>query len=562
MSGSGGSGGYEYQHNAIGYVAAYILAGESLGWLETGTPDIPVAVAAETGGPGDDLCITLQNGVIVELQAKHGLQKGKLFEPLLKLTKGLHENPSLYGVLLIDSTASQPIKNDLYKDLKRIGQGRFDGLKNITREFQDKLVNANLPNDNSKIFRRLRIIVRDLEDDQQGAKIAQTHLSKLISEQHQASTVWKILCDEGQKLTSNRGRRDKQLWFSLLKDHSITFIDELVTNNLEQAINWTELCRKMLPTELEANPLLSGDGVTLDVEDILPLDLVERKERPKLANDPSPENFQRSLEDQEIPLPYDQLFEEVLIGCQRGKGIALIGEAGTGKTTLLCAISHWIMKRDELPVFVSLRNLEGKLEDYILETWLKKAISQRKAPERLQDELIEQCNAGRVWLLLDGIDEIGTSQTALYNLSQELREGWLSSNRIAITCRVNIWDASRNNLESNFQCFRSRGFKDEEQIAFIKKFFAKAKQSDIGEHLIGQLKDATLRLKDLIKSPLWMVILCRTWKRRTGKLPETKAELYEGFVATFYDWKDKPDIPKEKRPALEQALGELSKKSY
>jgi len=78
MSGSGGSGGYEYQHNAIGYVAAYILAGESLGWLETGTPDIPVAVAAETGGPGDDLCITLQNGVIVELQAKHGLQKGKL----------------------------------------------------------------------------------------------------------------------------------------------------------------------------------------------------------------------------------------------------------------------------------------------------------------------------------------------------------------------------------------------------------------------------------------------------------------------------------------------------
>ena len=80
MSGSGGSGGYEYQDNAIGYVAAHILAGESLGWrIETGAPDIPVAVAAETDGPGDDLCITLRNGVIVELQAKHGLQKGKLF---------------------------------------------------------------------------------------------------------------------------------------------------------------------------------------------------------------------------------------------------------------------------------------------------------------------------------------------------------------------------------------------------------------------------------------------------------------------------------------------------
>ena len=28
-----------------------------------------------------------ENGVIVELQAKHGLQKGKLFEPLLKLSQ-------------------------------------------------------------------------------------------------------------------------------------------------------------------------------------------------------------------------------------------------------------------------------------------------------------------------------------------------------------------------------------------------------------------------------------------------------------------------------------------
>lgn len=231
MSGSGGSGGYEYQHNAIGYVAAHILAGEPLGWrLETGAPDIPVAVAAETGGPGDDLCIALQNGVIVELQAKHGLRKGKLFEPLLKLAQGLYENPSLYGVLLTDSTASQTIQNDLRKDLERIGQGRFDSLKSITREFQDKLVSANLPDDNSDIFRRLRIIVRDLEDDQQGARIAQSFLSKLISNQDQASVVWKILCDEGQILTSNRGRRDQEAWYSLLNSHSIFISDRLRPN--------------------------------------------------------------------------------------------------------------------------------------------------------------------------------------------------------------------------------------------------------------------------------------------------------------------------------------------
>lgn len=331
-----------------------------------------------------------------------------------------------------------------------------------------------------------------------------------------------------------------------------------------KASNWTEFCGRMLPAALEANPLLSGDGVTLGIEDILALDLVERKERPKPSNDPSPENSQRALEDQEIPLPYNQLFERILGDCkslEQGKGIAIIGEAGAGKTTLLCKISHWVMERNDLPIFISLRDLEGKLEDYILETWLKKATRQRKASEELQDELIELCNAGQVWLLLDGIDEIGASQKALYSLSQELKKGWLSSNRIVTTCRVNIWDKSRNDLEASFQCFRSRGFKDEEQIAFINKFFAKAQKSEIGEKLIRQLEDAPLRLKDLIKNPLWMVILCRTWKRRIGRLPETKAELYQGFVKTFYDWKDKPDIPKEKRPALERALGELSKKA-
>jgi hypothetical protein len=135
MSGSGGSGGYEYQHNAIGYVAAHILATEPLGWLETGAPDIPLAVAAETDGPGDDLCITLQNNVLVELQAKHGLKKDKLFKPLLKLVKGLRENPNLYGVLLTDSTASQTIRGYLRNDLIKLGQGRFDSLKPITQEF-------------------------------------------------------------------------------------------------------------------------------------------------------------------------------------------------------------------------------------------------------------------------------------------------------------------------------------------------------------------------------------------------------------------------------------------
>jgi hypothetical protein len=336
----------------------------------------------------------------------------------------------------------------------------------------------------------------------------------------------------------------------------------LLTNSQEHQINWQEICRGMLPIELDANPLISGDGVTLGIEDIVPVDLVERKERPKPTRDSSPENSQQALEDQEIPLPYNQFFDHILIGCrslnQQGKGVAIIGEPGAGKTTLLCAIADWIMKQGELPIFISLQDLEAGLEPYLLETWLRNAIRKRKAPEQLQDDLIEQCNAGRVWLLLDGVDEMAQSNQSLFTLAKEFR-GWVGDARIVLTCRVNVWEAKKNELRSKFEVYRSRGLKDEEQLIFIQNFFKKAKQVEAGSKLIDKLKNAPPRLKDLIKNPLWITLLCRTWKQEQGELPATKAELYQRFTKTFYDWKNKLYIPEEKRLLLERALGELAK---
>ncbi len=336
----------------------------------------------------------------------------------------------------------------------------------------------------------------------------------------------------------------------------------LLTNSQEHEINWQDICRGMLPIELDANPLISGDGVTLGVEDIVPLDLVERKERPKPTRDVLPENSQQALEDQEIPLPYNQFFDHVLIGCkslnQQGKGVAIIGEPGAGKTTLLCAIADWIMKQGELPIFISLQDLEAGLEPYLLETWLRNAIRKRKAPEQVQDDLIEQCNAGRVWLLLDGVDEMAQSNQSLSTLAKEFR-GWVGDARIVLTCRVNVWEVNKNELRAKFEVYRSRGFRDEEQLIFIQNFFKRAKQIETGSKLIDKLKNASPRLKDLIKNPLWITLLCRTWKQQQGELPATKAELYQRFTKTFYDWKDKLYIPEEKCLLLERALGELAK---
>ena len=84
MSGSGGGGGYEYQAIATAYIAVHILLQKRLDWIEN-LNDLPIAVAEETDGPGDDIRITLQDEITIELQAKHGLQKNKLWEPIVKL---------------------------------------------------------------------------------------------------------------------------------------------------------------------------------------------------------------------------------------------------------------------------------------------------------------------------------------------------------------------------------------------------------------------------------------------------------------------------------------------
>jgi|GEM_PF-1163590 len=561
MSGSGGGGGYQYQAQATAFIATHILAKQPLHWIEHSVADVPTIVAEETNGPGDDIRITLQDGSVVEVQAKHGLKKNeKFWEAIIKLTRGLVENPSLYGVLLTDCTASSTIRDELRKDVERLGQGREDNLKTITQEVRKRLREAGISH-SSDIFRRFRIVIADLDNSQRDAKTALGLLTLILKNREQAGQAWKVLSDDGLDLIQKRGQRDAEALSRLLGSNGLRLSPATI---LEREVDWQEICRGMLPIELDSNPLISGDGVALGIEDIVPLDLVEQKERPKPTRDRSPENSQQILEDQEIPLPYNQFFDHVLTECkslnQQGKGIAIIGEPGAGKTTLLCEIADWIMKRGELPVFVSLQDLETGLEPYLLKVWLKDAIRKREASALLQDDLIEQCNAGRVWLLLDGVDEMTQAQQSLSNLAKEFR-GWLGNVRIVLTCRVNVWDANRNELRSKFGIYRSRGFRDEDQLIFINNFFAKAKQLETGDKLIEKLTSAPARLKDLIKSPLWITLLCRTWKRREGKLPATKAELYEGFTETFYDWKDKPYVPEEKRSLLERALGELAKKA-
>ncbi len=205
VSGSGGDTGYDYQANAIAYVSAHALAGQPLAWFEN-PHDVPASWLVETGGPGDDLRIICLYGLPIEVQAKHGLQRGEEYDRTLqKLINGLQNAHDLRAVLLVDRHASQIIRSDLKDDLVRLGQGRTDGMKPITQALLCELNAGDQPD--PEVFDRLRIVVVDLDTGADGVAAAQALLSGVV-EPNNCQTAYDLLGKRGHTLIKARGRDD------------------------------------------------------------------------------------------------------------------------------------------------------------------------------------------------------------------------------------------------------------------------------------------------------------------------------------------------------------------
>jgi predicted NACHT family NTPase len=346
------------------------------------------------------------------------------------------------------------------------------------------------------------------------------------------------------------------------------------------AIDWLDICQEMLNNQrrLTSNYLLhDNEAAKFEREQIyVPLALVQRTKPDKRDNSASsPEAGTRLYEPQyeeKQRFEHEDFLTQILErgeGKTKGKQIALIGEPGAGKTTLLHHIAFWVLGETDSPrqqdtkdvaIWVSLADLQGRsLEEYLLQTWLKKALRDVRVTPEMEDALAELFKSGRVWLLLDGIDEM-TSGDPRQAIASQLT-GWVASARVVLTCRLNVWQANVNFI-ADFETYRLLDFDYPEQVhQFIDNWF---KNSDAakGERLKVELGVAErVRLRDLVQNPLRLALLCNTWQSREEKLPETKAGLYQKFVQQFYNWKKYPFcISTQEQRNLNSALGRLAKR--
>lgn len=353
-------------------------------------------------------------------------------------------------------------------------------------------------------------------------------------------------------------------------------LEELKANDPEFAENfdfgyalfkkaWSTVTDYEQFSRMTSNILTGGDGLEFEREDIyVPLGLIERQQRPKRdKNQGSPEQGSEIYQEKITPISNDTFFEEILgqgKSKSQGKRIAIIGEPGAGKTTLLQKIAEWILvETDEIPVWVSLADLGTRsLREYILEDWLRDATQElENPPQKIKDAFNKSLKDGKIWLLLDGVDEMGVDYP-LQTLATQLKEGWIKNVRIVLTCRLNLWEANRNELYNfQFDIYRNLNFNRDQIHNFIENWF-QGINPERGQKLDTALNQAGKeRICDLVKNPLRLALLCRTWQIYEGDLPETKAELYRQFVEAHYDW-NQTRTTNQQRQKLNSALGKLA----
>src|SRR5258708_1194877 len=207
-----------------------------------GCQDIPCAVSAETGGPGDDFCVELlHTNVTFEVQAKRGLSAdARLNETLDHFVSGLVKDPLVHCILAIDPTASRPIQTHLLDDLNRLRQGREDRLHPVTQKVL-RYIAAKGSHSACELAQRISLHVFDIERQPANERLnALDLLRRVLADPTQAEAAWSTLVDDAMQLIQHRGRRDAHTLARLLSSNHIHLADTTSSTAFPKYLNWLE----------------------------------------------------------------------------------------------------------------------------------------------------------------------------------------------------------------------------------------------------------------------------------------------------------------------------------
>lgn len=338
---------------------------------------------------------------------------------------------------------------------------------------------------------------------------------------------------------------------------------------------------------LNDNFLIAEEQIGYETQEIyIPLGLVEKEKLTKYEGEEdsdSPEAAKKNyLSPEKTTKTYTQqeeFFNEVLTKGDspksKGQRLLIVGEGGAGKSTFLNKIANWVFDNtDGMAVWVSLADLGNLTLESYLQGWFNSSGDKVRFPANDFEAFKQLFAIGKVWLLLDAADEMQTPENNLAALASGLTD-WMKQGRIVITCRQNVWEIGKEAVD-DFDTYRilelNYGSVDsqEDQVGqFIERYFLRYRLEEKNNREAVKVNARQLRrqldlsdkqrIKDLVRNPLRLSLLCSAYELFDGELPKTKAGLYEKFTKSVYRWKQ--DIFKtteQEQQELNTALARLA----
>ena len=214
--------------------------------------------------------------------------------------------------------------------------------------------------------------------------------------------------------------------------------------------------------------------------------------------------------------------------CSQPRRVLIEGQPGMGKTTYCHKIAYdWAKKRKGgqsfpdvmLVLLLKCRDIKCGLWEAIYDQLLPRVMNEEEKERFFR---FVRDNQSKVLLVLDGLDELPSSQLSIY---KDIIQG-----RVLPECYIVVSARHEVGMKVRECChtlLEVKGFTKTHAAAFIKKYFGK--QEYLAEKLLDKLY-SDRSLQDLTRNPLNTALLCLLCEDFGGHLPESRTLLYLEIV--------------------------------
>ena len=274
-------------------------------------------------------------------------------------------------------------------------------------------------------------------------------------------------------------------------------------------------------------------------------------------------------DDEENPVSLGERLQAV-------RRLVVLGDPGAGKSTLLRWLATAYLLRlksdpafadfpdieslpngDLLPILVRCRDLPP--EAHTLETMLYHTLRKSELPEaectELGDLLRTRLAKGEALLLVDGLDEI-TEPGARARFSEQMEKIHTAYPKapLVVTSRIVGYREMGYRIRSGFEHLTVAELSRDDKDQFARRWCAltetASRREAAAEELIRDIRSSD-RIERLTGNPMLLTTMALI-KRKIGRLPQRRVDLYEKAVEILLNWRSQVDTPLDPREALPQ----------